>query len=172
MKLLLVDKQDNLIGYEEKEACHKGNGKLHRAFSVFIFNNKNELLIQKRSKYKPLWPLFWSNSCCSHPRKDESYEKAGERRLIEELGFTCKLKYLFKFQYQTRYKDIGSENEICAVLIGKSNAEPILNEEEVAEWGYVKIKDLLEDVKKNSNKYTPWFKIEIKEMLKRKLLSL
>ena len=118
-KIIIVDKQDKIIGFEEKEKCHDGYGILHRAFSVFIFNDKKELLIQQRSKFKRLWPLYWSNTCCSHPRFDEEIVNAAEKRIKEEFGFWCLLKDLYKFQYQARFKDEGSENEMCSVLIGK-----------------------------------------------------
>ena len=89
-KLILVDKYDNVLGYKSKAECHEGEGILHRAFSIFIFNDKNQLLLQKRSAKKLLWPLYWSNSCCSHPRKGENYETATHRRLKEELGLLQK----------------------------------------------------------------------------------
>ena len=120
-KLLLVNKKDEVIGFETKEKCHAGKGILHRAFSVYLFNNKGQLLIQQRSKFKKLWPLYWANTCCSHPRKNEGYVGAGERRLKEELGIISPLKMVGKFQYQVRYKNIGSENELCAILIGEYN---------------------------------------------------
>jgi len=166
-KLLLVDEKDKIIGYETKEKCHQGNGILHRAFSVYLFDKKGRLLIQQRSKFKKLWPLYWANSCCSHPRKDEDYEKAGERRLPEELGFSCSLKLVDKFQYQARYKNIGSENELCAILIGKYNGEKIkINRKEVSDWKWVKVEELENDFKKNPNKYAPWFIIGLKRYLK------
>src|SRR3989339_119662 len=97
--LILVDKRDNILGYEIKEKCHEGPGLLHRAFSIFIFNDKDELFIQKRSKAKLLWPRYWSNTCCSHPRIGESYIQGANRRLVEECGFGTELKYLSKFHY-------------------------------------------------------------------------
>ena len=93
-KLILVDKDDNVLGYKDKLSCHEGDGILHRAFSIFIFNKKKQLLLQKRSDQKLLWPLFWSNSCCSHPRQGEDYETAIHRRLKEELNIDTELKNL------------------------------------------------------------------------------
>ena len=166
-KLLLVNKKDEVIGYETKENCHKGKGLLHRAFSVYLFNNKGQLLIQQRSKFKKLWPLYWANSCCSHPWKGESYAEAGEKRLKEELGFTCSLKMVDKFQYQAQYKDIGSENELCAILVGEYNGEQIKkNSKEVANYKWVSADVLKGDFKKNPNKYAPWLKIGLKRYLK------
>jgi len=110
--LILVDEKDNILGYETKEKCHEGSGLLHRAFSIFIFNDKDELFIQKRSKAKLLWPRYWSNTCCSHPRIGESYIHGANRRLVEECGFETELKYLSKFHYSADYYSHGSENEI------------------------------------------------------------
>lgn len=165
-KLVVVDKNDNFLKMEDKWECHEDNGILHRAFSIFIFNDKGELLVQKRSKFKKLWPLYQTNTCCSHPRKDESYVKAAERRLKEELGFSCPLKYLYKFMYNAKYKNIGSENELCAVLVGFTNAKTKPNPKEIADWKYVNVKELVEDMGKNPEKFTPWFKMELKKLLK------
>jgi len=164
-KLIVIDKNDNIVGYEEKEKCHDNEGIPHSAFSVFIFNNKGQLLIQQRSKFKRLWPLHWSNSCCSHPRPREELKKAAQRRIAEELGIFCELKYLYKFRYTASYKNIGSENEICAVLIGKSDDGVILNPAEIQDFKWVDIGELRKDVERNPEKYTPWFKMEIKELL-------
>ncbi len=163
-KLILVDQKDKIIGFESKEKCHHGNGILHRAFSIFIFNDKKQLLIQQRSKFKKLWPLYWSNTCCSHPSLNESYKEAAERRLKEEMGINCRLKFLYKFQYKTKYKNIGSESEICNVFTGKSNDKIIPNPEEVADYKWVDLSELKKDINKNPGKYTPWFKMEIKKM--------
>ena len=98
-RLILVDEKDQGVGYLSKARCHEGRGVLHRAFSLLIFNAGGELLIQQRSSSKRLWPLYWSNSCCSHPRGSETMEAATRRRLREELGISCPLRFLFKFQY-------------------------------------------------------------------------
>ena len=162
-KLILVDENDNQIGFEEKIKCHLGEGILHRAFSVFVFNNKGELLLQKRGNGKMLWPLFWTNTCCSHPREGEGYEDAGKRRLQEELGFSCSLKYIGKFQYKASYKDIGSENELCAVLVGEYSGEINANKEEVDDFKWVNFEELKKDVSQNQDNYTPWFKMELEK---------
>ena len=165
-ELIVVDKQDNIIGSIGKEECHNGDGILHRAFSIFIFNNQKQLLIQQRSNLKRLWPLFWSNTCCSHQRLREPLLDITKKRLEEEFGFSCPLKNLYKFQYSAKYNDVGSENEICSVLIGKLNDEIKLNPnpEEVSNFKWVNIKELQEDIKNNPEKYSPWFKIECKEL--------
>src|SRR5919108_4992020 len=102
-ELIVVDEHDREIGSRSKSDCHSGAGILHRAFSIFVFNGDNELLLQKRSPSKLLWPNYWSNTCCSHPRRGESMERAVQRRLEQELGFTCALDFLYKFKYQAQY---------------------------------------------------------------------
>jgi len=163
--LILIDKQDNILGFEEKRKCHLGEGKTHRAFSIFILNEKNEILIQKRAKGKMLWPGFWANTCCSHPRKGEGYAEAVQRRLKEEMGIQASLKFVFKFYYQAKYKNIGSENELCSVFTGKYENDLIQpNPEEIEEWKWIKISELKKDIKKNPNIYAPWFKIEMEKI--------
>lgn len=161
--IILVDEQDNEVGLEEKIKCHLQQGILHRAFSVFIFNSKNELLLQKRSSKKMLWPLYWTNTCCSHQKHGEDFQTAGRRRLKEELGFDCLLKFLGKFQYQANYNNIGSENELCYVLSGKYNGQVKVDKNEIAEYKWIDFEELKKDVKKNPDKYTPWFKLELKK---------
>ena len=158
--LILVDDQDNILGYKDKLECHQGDGILHRAFSLFIFNSKKQLLLQKRSDQKLLWPLFWSNSCCSHPRKGEPYDVAIHRRLREELGFDTKLTYLFKFKYQARFKQVGSEHELCSVYIGLSDQPVMVNPNEISEWRFITIPELETSMEDNPELYTPWFKQE------------
>src|SRR5271168_4249843 len=114
--LILVDAADCRLGSMSKARCHEGRGVLHRAFSLLIFNGDGELLLQQRAPSKRLWPLYWSNSCCSHPRGAESMEMATRRRLYEELGIRCDLQFLFKFQYQAQFETAGSEQELCSVF--------------------------------------------------------
>src|SRR3984957_14561184 len=125
--LILVDEADRSLGVLSKALCHEGRGILHRAFSLLIFNERGELLIQQRSASKRLWPLFWSNSCCSHPRGEETMEAATQRRMLEELGITCSLRFLYKFQYQAQFDATGAENELCSVFIGRSRQAPRIN---------------------------------------------
>lgn len=163
--LILVDENDNVIGHEEKEKCHDGEGKLHRAFSIFIFNSKGEMLIQRRAPGKRLWGGYWTNSCCSHPRKGEEYAEAANRRLQEELGFTAGLKPLFKFKYTAKFGDAGSENEMDTVFVGTYDGEVRVNTDEVAEWKFVDVDELKADIEKNPDRYTPWFKISLERVL-------
>lgn len=162
--IVAVDEKDKVIGFETRERSHRVNGILHRGFETLIFNSKNQLLIQRRSKYKKLWPGYWDASCCSHPFPRETYEEAGERRLKEELSIECELKKLFTFRYNATYKDVGSENEVCAVLVGKFDDRIVPNKREVSEWKFVGLNELKEDLKNNPEKYTPWFRISMEKL--------
>lgn len=164
--LILVDENDMEIGWETKDVCHNGQGLLHRAFSIFIFDDKKQLLLQKRSTHKRLWPLFWSNSCCSHPRKGESYQFATARRLKEELGLTTPLQYLYKFKYQALFGDLGAEHELCSVYIGKTDQTPKVNKTEIDDWKFISIDALNGQMKAQPENFTPWFKMEWDHILK------
>jgi isopentenyl-diphosphate delta-isomerase len=159
-QLILVDDQDREIGSEAKSVCHEGDGILHRAFSIFVFNAAGDLLLQQRSESKPLWPLFWSNTCCSHPRVGETMDVAVSRRLSQELGFDCDLRYLYKFRYQAAFGDIGSEHEYCWVYVGYYDGPVDPNVSEIADWRFVDIKSLNEELASNEDQFTPWFKLE------------
>jgi isopentenyl-diphosphate Delta-isomerase len=159
-QLILVDEADQVIGEAEKKSCHIGNGKLHRAFSIFVFNTRNELLIQKRSDKKMLWPDFWSNSCCSHPRQGEDLHEALHRRLMQELKIKCSLNFLYNFTYQAKYLDIGSENEFCHVFFGKSDEKPMPDPDEVSAIEYIPFQEVTERLEKYPDEFTPWFKME------------
>lgn len=158
--LILVDDEDCITGYAHRDKCHQGKGLLHRAFSIFIFNEHKQLLIQKRSAKKLLWPLFWSNSVCSHPRKGESSQEACMRRLKEEIGLKTRPQFLFKFQYLASFEDVGSEREMCSVYIGKANGILKANRKEIAEWKYLNIEKLNEEMSSQPHLYTPWFRME------------
>ena len=158
--MILVDPDDKILGYESKEKCHQGKGILHRAFSIFIFNGNKQLLVQQRSALKPLWPLYWSNSVCSHPRKGETDIEAAHRRLKEEIDIDVPLRFLFKFQYQASFKDIGSEHELCSVYIGKTSAPVQANPEEIAAWHYIDLEELEREIRAHPERYSPWFKLE------------
>ena len=130
--LILVNENDHIIGYRDKLSCHLGQGLLHRAFSVFLFNTKGELLLQERSAQKMLWPNTWSNSCCSHPRRGETMQAAAARRTQQELGCSVELTYLYQFIYQAPYTTIGAEHELCSVFIGRSDGPIHTNHNEIA----------------------------------------
>jgi isopentenyl-diphosphate Delta-isomerase len=159
--LILVDEADHRVGYLDKAACHRGRGVLHRAFSLLIFNSSGDLLIQQRAPSKRLWPLYWSNSCCSHPRGMETLEIATMRRLREELGIECPLHYLFKFQYQAQFDATGAENELCSVYIGCTADAPHINPEEINDWRWVSPQTLDEELAaQGGSVFTPWFMLE------------
>lgn len=158
--LILVDDQDREIGSEAKRVCHQGTGILHRAFSIFVFNSDNQLLLQQRSDSKPLWPLYWSNTCCSHPRLGETMDIAVSRRLQQELGFECDLHYLYKFMYQAQFGEIGAEREFCWVYFGYYDGKVDPNVSEIANWRFIDIKSLNEELASDEDRFTPWFQLE------------
>jgi isopentenyl-diphosphate delta-isomerase len=158
--LILVDDADRVVGHLSKWACHQGEGVLHRAFSIFIFDREGRLLLQQRSQEKLLWPLYWSNSCCSHPREGETMDEAVDRRLREELGLSSDLLFLFKFQYQARYKDVGSENEMCWVYLGITDGPATPNPHEIADIRWVTAAELDDQIGNVPEDFTPWFQIE------------
>lgn len=160
--LILVDGEDNVTGYETKVNAHLGDGLLHRAFSIFLFTENDEVLLQQRSGTKPLWPLYWSNSCCSHPRRGESYEQAVHRRLREELAVDVDLKFLYRFQYQAIFGDTGAEHEMCSVFVGKVPA-PVridVNPGEIAAWRWMPSADVDRLIQAEPQRVTPWFIME------------
>lgn len=158
-EVILVDKHDVEQGTMEKMEAHKNGGTLHRAFSVFVFNTKGELLLQRRALHKYHSGGLWTNTCCSHPRPGETVREAGHRRLVEEMGMQCKLVELFSFEYKAELDGGMTEWELDHVLLGLSNKEPSINEEEVAEFKYMPLDDIDEDLNKNPQNYTEWFKI-------------
>ncbi len=163
MEVVLVDKNNKKIGVEEKIKAHK-EGKLHRAFSIFTFNSKGELLLQKRAKTKYHSGGLWSNTCCGHPKPNETYQQAVHRRLKEEMGFDCKLKKLFCFKYKLALKGGLIENEYDCVFIGRFNGEPKPNSKEVMDYKWISIKELKQDIVKNPDKYTVWLKKILKKI--------
>jgi isopentenyl-diphosphate delta-isomerase len=161
--LVLVDKDDNPIGSEEKVKCHLPNGKLHRAFTALLFDKNGRLVLTRRSKEKMLWPGDWDGTVASHPREPETYVSSGERRMPEELGISCKLDYLFKFEYHVPYKDIGSENEICGTLVGIVNESIQFKvvEGEIDKIKWISADGLLSELKNNPKIYCPWMLIAL-----------
>lgn len=158
--LVLVDADDREIGYMDKASAHLGHGTLHRAFSLFIFNARGELLLQQRAAGKRLWPGFWSNTCCSHPRRGETLDSAIHRRLDEELGLRSDLEFLFKFQYQAQFDADGAEHELCWVYAGRSGAQPRVNPNEISGLRWIAPQALDAEMAAQPEAFTPWFKIE------------
>jgi isopentenyl-diphosphate delta-isomerase len=155
--VILVDENDRYLGTMEKMEAHE-KGALHRAFSVFIFNDKNELILQKRAEHKYHSGGLWTNTCCSHPRFGESVINAAHRRLKEEMGFDCSLEKTFDFVYKTDFHNGLSEHEFDHVLIGYYSGEINLNPQEACEWKAVNMDDLNEHIKVCEENFTFWFK--------------
>jgi isopentenyl-diphosphate delta-isomerase len=151
-----------VTGYDEKVNVHQGSGKLHRAFSIFLFSPCRKVLLQQRSSQKPLWPLYWSNSVCSHPRQGETCEIAALRRLSEELAVSTELELLYQFRYSAEFGSVGSEHELCKVFVGSVDTSyPIhANDNEVADWAWVPIEELEARITAHPEQFTPWLLLE------------
>lgn len=158
--LIVVDSNDNVLGHQSKAACHDGEGILHRAFSIFLFTREGNVLLQQRSPQKRLWPGFWANSCCSHPRRGEADAAAADRRVAEELGLQPALTFLYKFEYHARYDANGSENELCSVYAGLCDATPVVNPNEIAATRCLSPVELDRAMAEDADNYTPWLKLE------------
>ena len=160
--VILVNKNDEQIGLMPKMEAHE-KALLHRAFSVFILNDKNEIMLQQRASQKYHSPLLWTNTCCSHQRQGESNLEAGNRRLFEEMGFKTDLKELFHFIYKAPFDNGLTEHELDHVMIGYFNENPVINPEEVENWKWMKIEDVKIDIENHPEIYTVWFKIIFEE---------
>ncbi|MBZ9572325.1 isopentenyl-diphosphate Delta-isomerase [Patescibacteria group bacterium] len=165
-KVILVDEKDREIGFEEKLKAHQKGGKLHRCVSIFIFNSKGELLIQKRAEKKYHSGDLWTNTCCGHPKPGEILKEAAQRRLKEEMGLDSNLKEKFSFIYKAEFENGLCEWEFDHIFFGKSDQKPKPAEEEVSEWKWIDIEKLKKDIKENPKKYTFWFKIALKRVSK------
>lgn len=161
-KVILVDTNDNPIGLMNKLEAHE-KAVLHRAFSVFILNDKNELMLQQRAHHKYHSPLLWTNTCCSHQRENETNIQAGTRRLREEMGFETELKEMFHFIYKAPFDNGLTEHELDHVMIGYYNDLPLINADEVENWKWMKIEDVKNNMITNPDLYTIWFKIIFEE---------
>ncbi|SFJ07063.1 isopentenyl-diphosphate Delta-isomerase [Myroides guanonis] len=161
-RVILVDELDNPIGLMEKIEAHE-KALLHRAFSVFILNENNEIMLQQRAAEKYHSPLLWANTCCSHQREGESNLEAGQRRLQEEMGFVVPLKELFHFIYKAPFDNGLTEHELDHVMVGYYNENPEINLEEVADWKWMSLEDIKRDMNENADRYTAWFKIIFSE---------
>ena len=161
--VVLVDESDHQIGLMEKQAAHV-TPHLHRAFSVFIFNSKGELLLQQRALSKYHSPGLWTNTCCSHPRAGETLEEATSRRLMEEMGMACDMHEVYTFIYKAYVGEGLTEHEFDHVFIGQSDDLPEINRDEVEAWKYMSLDDLKADIGNHPEHYTEWFKITFEEM--------
>lgn len=157
-KVILVNERDEQIGLMEKLEAHE-KALLHRAFSVFILNDKNEIMLQQRAAGKYHSPLLWTNTCCSHQREGETNIEAGTRRLYDEMGIQTELKELFHFIYKAPFDNGLTEHELDHVMIGYYNENPEINPDEVESWKWMSIDDVKDDMQQNPEIYTVWFKI-------------
>jgi len=157
-KVILVDKNDNQVGLMPKLEAHE-KGVLHRAFSIFIFNSKYELLLQKRASSKYHSGGLWTNTCCSHPREGEDILDAANRRLDEEMGITTSLRKVYDFIYKAELDNQLTEHEFDHVFYGVCDNDPILNKDEAEDFKWVDMETLNNDIIKNEDNYTVWFKI-------------
>ncbi len=166
--VILVDERDNPIGTMEKMEAHE-KGLLHRAFSVFIFNERGEMLIHQRAEEKYHSGGLWTNACCSHPREGETTEEAARRRLMEEMGFDCDVQEQFDFIYRADLDQGLTEHELDHVFFGTFNGIPQVNPDEVMAWKYIPLTALHHDVQSNPERYTEWFKIALKKIQEKQL---
>ncbi len=163
-KVVLVDTDDQEIGTAEKLQTHR-EGALHRAFSIFVFNSRGELLLQKRAKTKYHSGGLWSNTCCSHPKPEQPIYKATHRRLMEEMGFDCDLKEIFSFIYKVQVADGLFEHEYDHVFMGTYDGDPAPSPEEADDWKWTDLEELRNDVQTNPDGYTSWLKICIDRLI-------
>lgn len=160
-ELILVDLDDQAIGFMSKADAHDGQGVLHRAFSVFLQDADGRILLQQRAHGKRLWAGFWANSVCSHPRRGESMELATQRRMQEELGVAAELEFCFKFDYHAQFEDLGSERELCWVYLGTVDPDQVThNRTEIADIRWVTPEELDAEIREHSEHFTPWLHIE------------
>ena len=164
--LILVDLDDEVIGFASKQQAHSGEGTTHRAFSIFLFDNCNKLLLHERSQFKPLWPGFWTNSCCSHPRRGEDILSAASRRLQEELGVEGRLEFVYKFHYRAKYLEVGSEDENCSVFLARLSPDQELsvNPEEISNIRWMTLEEIDHWISNEKDIFTPWFLIEWEQL--------
>jgi len=166
--LVLVDDNDKELGIDTRENCHKGMGRRHRAFVVFLYDKSGKMLLQRRSMKKKLWPGYWDVSVTSHVYKGETYEGAGIRRSKQELNVDVKkLERELDYTYWAKFGDY-SENEFCVLLLGKLEGQPRPDPDEVMEVKYMKMDELAADMARNPESYTPWFKIAFDKYNQRK----
>ena len=157
-QVILVNEKDEKIGLMAKQEAHE-KALLHRAFSVFIFNDNKELMLQQRALHKYHSPGLWTNTCCSHQRDGESSLEAGVRRLQEEMGFTADLKETTSFIYKAPFDNGLTEHEFDHVLVGTYNGIPEINPEEVADWKWMPLEEVKDDIAQDPDSYSAWFKI-------------
>lgn len=162
--VVLVDENDHAIAEMEKLVAHE-QGCLHRAFSVFVFNNKGELLLQQRASHKYHGAGLWTNTCCSHPQWGETVVLSAQERLNYEMGLKCDLILVYSFIYNERVENNLTEHELDYVFVGYSDQNPVLNKDEVQDYKWMDSDEILSDIKNNPSHYTVWFKQAFPELL-------
>jgi len=162
--VILVTPNDEVVGTMEKMEAHE-KGLLHRAFSVFVFNDRGEMLIHRRAASKYHSPGLWTNACCSHPRMGETVHEAAHRRLMEEMGFDCELLPMFRFIYRAELEGGLIEHELDHVLMGRFNHAPLPNADEVGDWKYMDMKSLEEHMRLYPQAYTVWFRMALPKLI-------
>jgi isopentenyl-diphosphate delta-isomerase len=162
-QVILVDENDKAIGEMNKLAAHQ-QGKLHRAFSVLLFNTSGQMLLQQRAASKYHSPLLWSNACCSHPKPGEEMIDAVNRRLIEEIGIQSQTEFSHRFHYKIEFENGLVEHELDHVFIGTTDLVPIVNPDEVEAFRYIELNTLRNDMKQHPDQYTFWFHLIMKEL--------
>ena len=166
--VILVDESDQPVGTMEKLAAHQRGGRLHRAFSVFIFNSSGQMLLQRRAAAKYHFGGLWTNACCSHPRRGEELLASARARLRQEFGFDVPLEERFGFVYRAEDPASGlTEHEFDHVLVGTFNGTPQPNPDEISEWRWVGPRELMQDMERHPERYTPWFKLVLSRVLER-----
>lgn len=164
-QVILVNEQDEKIGLMDKLPAHE-KGLLHRAFSIFAFNSKGQVLLQQRVANKYHSGGLWTNTCCGHQSPDEELLSSANRRLMEEMGMTCSLNYLFSFQYKASLDHQLIEHEIDHVFFTVSDQVPLLNPEEAGDYRYESPEVVLREMEEHPDKFTEWFKISFRRVLK------
>lgn len=164
-RVILVDENGKEVGTEDKLKAHKDGGKLHSAFSIFVFNSDGKLMLQKRAKKKYHFGGLWTNTCCSHPIPDKSLLESAHIRLKEEMGFDTDLEKIFDFIYKATWENGLTEHEFDNVIIGHYDEKPNPNPKEVDDWKWIDPKTLKKDIKQNPEKYSPWFKKSLPKVL-------
>ena len=164
--VILVDESDRPLGVEAKLAAHERGGKLHRAFSVFVFNRAGQMLVQRRAAGKYHFGGLWTNACCSHPRRDQPVVEAAAGRLRFEMGIDVPLTHLLTFTYRAHDPVSGlTEHEVDHVFTGRFDGEPRPNPDEVMDWKWISPSDLETDVDAHPERYTPWFRIVLHRVI-------
>ncbi len=164
-QVVLVDENDRQIGLENKLAAHQNGAKLHRAFSVFVFNSRGETMLQQRAMGKYHTPGKWTNACCSHPYPKEGVLEAAHRRLKDEMGFDCEMNEAFSFVYKADVGNGLTEHEYDHVIFGRYDGEPSLNKEEAMAYRWVSLPKLKKEIQENPGSFTPWLRIAIDKVI-------